>query len=137
MFHTRSIKNNKKICKAGKDRTTYCMDGQHLSDNVIRKNYKSLQATMVDRRNPSHPSHPLMLSVDVKTVIEAGTTINMLDETKLSADDLPQNYPIQPTNPEEIMLSANWKNKNMEQAKSGRDASVFGGLGVLLASVAG
>jgi len=113
------------------------MDGQHLSDNVIRKNYKSLQATMVDRRNPSHPSQPLMLSVDVKTVIEAGTTINMLDETKLSAHDLPQNYPIQPTNPEEIMLSANWKNKNMEQAKSGRDASVFGGLGVLLASVAG
>lgn len=104
-----------------------------LSSEVVREHLHGLQSTMVDRRNPDIPgSKPLMKAAKAHAILKAGTEINMLDATGISETDLPSSTgSIQITPPQELTIKATWKNKNQEQGLSGRNASVFGSLGVL------
>ena len=115
------------ICKC-----VMCMKS-NISVSEIKKHKRALQATMVDRRNPENPDHPLMKSTTAHAIIQAGTAVDMLNATGLKVTDLPnENTDIFLQQPEEVTLRASWKPRAIEQAASGRDASVFGGLGVLL-----
>ncbi|MCW8444772.1 hypothetical protein OQJ19_04830 [Fluoribacter gormanii] len=109
-----------------------CMKSK-LPTEVASRHLHSLQATMVDRRNPDKPgSKPLMKAVEAHAILKAGTEINMLEATGISKYDIPDpGCVVQITSPQELTIKATWKNKNQECAQSGRDANVFGGLGVL------
>ncbi|WP_115704848.1 hypothetical protein [Legionella sainthelensi] len=124
---TSSSAKNTNICNR-----TSCMKSK-LPIEVVREHLHALQSTMVDRRNPDLPeSKPLMKAAKAHAILKAGTKINMLDATGISELDLPSSKSsIQITSPQELTIKATWKNKKQEQGVSGRDASVFGGLGVL------
>ncbi|WP_258956556.1 hypothetical protein [Legionella sainthelensi] len=104
-----------------------------LPTEVVREHLHALQSTMVDRRNPDLPgSKPLMKAAKAHAILKAGTKVNMLDATGISELELPSSKSsIQITSPQELTIKATWKNKNQERGVSGRNASVFGGLGVL------
>ncbi|WP_454782606.1 hypothetical protein [Legionella sp. WA2022007384] len=112
---------------------TMCMKSK-LSTEVTSKHLHSLQATMVDRRNPDTPgSKPLMKAVKAHAILKAGTEINMMEATGIDEYDIPNvGCVIQIASPQELTIKATWKNKNQECAVSGTDASVFGSLGVLV-----
>ncbi|HAU1654684.1 TPA: hypothetical protein JBJ28_14135 [Legionella pneumophila] len=126
---TSSSKNNE-ICTS-----SICMKSK-LPSEVVAEHLHGLQSTMVDRRNPDLPdSKPLMKAAKAHAILKTGTEIDMLTATGISEDDLPSAKGAIPfTSPEELTLKATWKNKNQERGVSGRDASVFGGLGVLIIS---
>ncbi|WP_115304021.1 hypothetical protein [Legionella beliardensis] len=112
---------------------TMCMKSK-LSAEIVSEHLHGLQSTLVDRRNPDIPgSKTLMKAVEAHAILKAGTEINMLAATGISEYDLPSaTGKIQITPVQELTINATWKNKNQEAAISGRDASVFGGLGVLV-----
>lgn len=109
-----------------------CMKSK-LSVEVVRESLRGLQSTMVDRRNPDvSGGKPLMKAAQAHAIFKAGTEINLLAATGISEDDLPSSKGrIQITAPRELNVRATWKNKDEERGLSGRNASVFGGLGVL------
>ncbi|QMT59110.1 hypothetical protein [Legionella sp. PC997] len=111
---------------------TMCMKSK-LSTEEASKHLRSLQATMVDRRNPDTPgSKSLMKAVEAYAILKAGTEINMMEAIGLTEYDLPDSgTPIEITPPQELSIKATWKNKSQERAVSGTDANVFGSLGVL------
>ncbi len=124
---TSSSSKNTNICNC-----TSCMKSK-LPTEVVREHLHALQSTMVDRRNPDLPgSKPLMKAAKAHAILKAGTKVNMLDATGISELELPSSKSsIQITSPQELTIKATWKNKNQERGVSGRNASVFGGLGVL------
>lgn len=126
---TPSSKSNE-ICTS-----SICMKSK-LPADVVAKHLHGLQSTMVDRRNPDlSDSKSLMKSAKAYAILKTGTEIDMLTATGISEDDLPSSKGAIPmTAPEELTMKAIWKNKNQERGISGRDASVFGGLGVLVIS---
>ncbi|KTD14529.1 hypothetical protein Lgra_0560 [Legionella gratiana] len=111
---------------------TMCMKSK-LSAEVVSEHLHALQSTMVDRRNPDVPgSKPLMKAAKAHAILKAGEEIDMLDATGINELDIPSSSgAIQITRPQELTIKATWKDKNQEHGVSGRDASVFGGLGVL------
>lgn len=109
-----------------------CMKSSRISIEEIKRYSDPLKATMVDRRNPENPVKPLMKAVEAKNILHAGSSVDMLKATGLTKASLLSHHNIQPIEPREVTIQAEWKNKDQEQAKSGCDASVFGGLGVLL-----
>jgi hypothetical protein len=140
LFVTRSPSNNgsfpaiqgipthRKICKGA-----LCMDADRLSPEEIKKHYEGLQATMVYRRNPDNPTRPLMESIEAMGLIHAGSSVDILEKTGLTKEDLADSiHVVDPIIPQELHLHAEWKNNHVEQATAGRNANVFGGLGVLL-----
>ncbi|AHE67141.1 hypothetical protein [Legionella oakridgensis] len=112
-------------------RCTMCMKSK-LDDEVAASHEHALKSTMVDRRNPDNPIRPLMKAMEAHAILRAGTQVDLLAVTGLQADDLPISYDAEPVEPEELIVEATWKHRSVEAARSGRDASVFGGLGVLL-----
>ncbi|QEY52753.1 hypothetical protein [Legionella longbeachae] len=124
--NTSTSSQNTDICSSH-----LCMKSK-LSIDEVREHLPALQSTMVDRRNPDQPgSKPLMKAAKAHAILKAGTKINMLDATGVGEFELPSKCSIQITPPKEITIKATWKNKSQEKGVSGRDASVFGGLGVL------
>lgn len=110
---------------------TMCMKSKIPLEST-RKHLHGLQSTMVDRRNPDvHGSKALMKSIEALAILKAGTEINMSLAAGIKGD-IPTPAGIKIVAPHEITIRATWKNKYEERAISGRDASVFGGLGVLL-----
>jgi hypothetical protein len=109
-----------------------CMQSK-LPAEVVNNHLHGLQSTMVDRRDPDvSGGKPLMKAAQAHAILKAGTEINMLVATGISEDDLPSSRGrIQITAPRELNVKASWKNKDEERGLSGRNASVFGGLGVL------
>ncbi|HAT8180670.1 TPA: hypothetical protein JA361_14755 [Legionella pneumophila] len=126
---TPSNKNNE-ICTS-----SICMKSK-LPADVVARHLHGLQSTMVDRRNPEMPdSKPLMKAAKAHAILKTGTEIDMLTATGISEDHLPSSTGVIPIiSPEELTVQATWKNKNQERGVSGRNASVFGGLGVLIIS---
>src|SRR3990167_1841579 len=115
------------ICKCG-----MCMKSK-LPENIASEHEHGLKATMVDRRNPDDPIRPLMKATTAHAIIKAGTSVDMLEATGLTLMDLPNDdSDVYLTQPQEITIRGTWKPSSIEKASSGRDASVFGGLGVLL-----
>lgn len=114
-------------------RCTLCMKSK-IPDLIAQDHTQGLKATMVDRRDPDvEDSKPLMKATQAHAILKAGTTINMLEATGISEEQLPdRSGNIRITPPQELTIKAAWKNKSEETAKSGRNASVFGNLGVLL-----
>ncbi len=114
-------------------RCALCMKSK-IPDNIAQEHTKGLKATMVDRRDPDvEGSKPLMKATQAHAILKAGTTINMLEATGIPEELLPdRSGSIHITAPQELTIKASWKNKSEETAKSGRNASVFGNLGVLL-----
>ena len=120
-----SISAHDMIC-----RCALCMSNKIASEETL-EHYHALQSTMVDRRNPENPVKPLMLSKEAHAILYAGKMVDMLAVTGIRKEDLPKAQVVEPVVPWELTLKARWLNKNIEQAKSGRDANVFGSLGVL------
>lgn len=109
-----------------------CMKNK-IPPESTRRHLHGLQSTMVDRRNPDvHDSKPLMKSIEALSILKAGTEINMVLTTGINKWDILTPTGIKIVAPHEVTIRATWKNKYEERAISGRDASVFGGLGVLL-----
>jgi len=115
------------ICKC-----SMCMKSR-LPVDIQNEYADSLRKTMVDRRNPDDPVRPLMKATTAHAIIRAGTSVDMLEAIGLTVFDLPSDHTdIHLTVPQEITIQGKWKHRSKEMAVSGRDASVFGGLGVLL-----
>ncbi|MCW8407436.1 hypothetical protein OQJ13_00425 [Legionella sp. PATHC035] len=112
---------------------TICMKSK-LPAEIVNEHFHRLQSTMVDRRNPELPgSKSLMKAARAHAILKTGTKINLLTATGISEADLPPKHgTVYISSPRELTIKATWKNKNQERAVSGRDASVFGGLGVLI-----
>ena len=109
-----------------------CMKSK-ISVSETKKHKEALAATMVDRRNPDKPERPLMKATIAHAIVQAGTAVDMLKATGLQLTDLPnENADVYLQQPAEVTIRASWKERSKEQAVSGADASVFGGLGVLL-----
>jgi len=109
-----------------------CMKNK-ISDELTRENLHGLQSTMVDRRNPDiTDGKPLMKATKAHAILKAGSEVNLMDATGISEEDLlsPKGEVVI-VQPKELHVKANWKNRNQEKGLSGRNASVFGGLGVL------
>lgn len=106
----------------------------NISEKDVYKHYQTLQATMIDRRNPNNPAKPLMLSKKVHAILHAGETVDMLAATGITKENLPQVKDMKHVVPRELTVEAKWLDKNKEQANCGRDASIFGNLGVLAIS---
>jgi hypothetical protein len=105
------------------------MKSNRLDDADIEKHEESLKATMVDRKNPDAPFASLMKAVEAKSIIQAGTTVNMLIATGITLPKI--NYPVSPIEPKELTIQGTWKNQFQEKAKAAHDASVFGNLMVI------
>jgi len=106
-----------------------CMPS-HLSPKNIQRHKTGLKATMVNRTG--------MESVMAFSVLTAGKNVNMLTATGVSEESLPQNNQetsFQYTAIPELTLQAQWKSSNEEKATAGKDANVFGSLGVLVISI--
>lgn len=115
------------ICKC-----TMCMKSK-IPLSQRDRHEEGLKSTMVDRRNPDDPVRPLMKATEAHAIIQAGTKIDMLQATGINPRALSMRTDSVPLmEPREITIRATWKNRHQEAAISGRDASVFGGLGVLL-----
>ncbi len=108
-----------------------CMDSQ-LSKAEVSTHEQPLKSTMVDRKNPDGPDISLMKSISAKAVLTAGGSVNLASILELDAQLAKPKQAKKVIEPQELIVRAVWKNKNQEQATSGRDASVFGALGVLL-----
>ncbi len=120
-------KLHSELCKCN-----MCMKSR-LPTELANQHEHRLKATMVDRRNPDAPLRPLMKATIAHAIINTGTSVDMMKATGLTLMDLPNNNStIYLTQPQEITIKGTWKNRSVEKALSGRDASVFGGLGVLL-----
>jgi hypothetical protein len=105
---------------------------------VSESEYREFTTMMVDRRNPDDPVRPLMKSHTAHYILNAGESVDMLTATGLSPESIPSRTDIQMKEPSELKrFRAEWKNRDQELAKSGRDASVFGGQGVMLAKMQG
>ncbi|RUR11370.1 hypothetical protein [Legionella sp. km772] len=113
------------ICKC-----PMCMKGEKIPLAERNKHMEGLKSTMVDRRNPDNPTRPLMKATEAHAIIHAGTAVNMREQTGIPYTPPPKK-PDEIT-PRELTVQATWKNRHQEKAVSGRDASVFGALGVLL-----
>lgn len=115
------------VCKC-----TMCMTSK-LPAETTMSHMHELQSTMVDRRNPdASEGKPLMKAAQVHAILQTGTEINMLEATGIKEEDLSSPSAIKITMPTELTVKASWKNKTVEAAVSGCDASVFGALGVLV-----
>ncbi|MGL5742838.1 MAG: hypothetical protein ACRCXC_09995 [Legionella sp.] len=114
-------------------RCSLCMPTK-IPEQYVDKHYHALQSTMVDRRNPDAPIKPLMLAKEAHAILHTGSTVDMLEATGINKRDLPKARPVPIVWPRELTVKAKWMNKDQEKAKSGRDASVFGSLGVLAVS---
>ncbi len=115
-------------------RSDLCMDN-YIPETEAANHAQKLKATMVSRSNPEKPMTPLMIAKAAHAISKAESSVDMMAATGLTHPQLPSCYDIELTEPKEITLkNATWKNKNQELAKSGRDASVFGSLGVLIVS---
>lgn len=116
-----------KICRGA-----MCMESK-LPEDVMKSHEHALKSTIVDRRNPDNPKKPLMQAKRAHTILKAGTQIDMLKATGIDKENIPRKDSglIQP---KELKIRARWKTKYEESATSGRDANVFGGLGVLVIS---
>lgn len=119
-------KEHSAICKCN-----MCMKSK-ISEEKKSDHMTQLQSTMVDRRNPDNPIRPLMKATEAHDIIQAGTNVNMMEATGIQKSDIPSGYDIEQTQPKELIIHAKWKHRTEETATSGKDASVFGGLGVLL-----
>lgn len=117
-----------KIC-----RCPMCMKTK-VTDDIVHEHEHSIKSTMVDRRDPDNPVKPLMKAEELESILRAGTKVNMLKAVGLNKDDLPMSYDIEPIEPKELTLEATWNDKTKEVAKSGKNANVFGKLGVLAVS---
>lgn len=110
-------------------RCNLCMKSR-LSEKTIQTHKEALKSTMVDRRNPDNPGRPLMISSEAISIIKCGETVDMLSATGIARESIPSSYDFELTEPKEATVQAKWHNKMEEKAVSGRDASVFGSLGV-------
>ncbi len=114
------------ICKC-----QMCMQSKIPTD-IAEEHMAQLQGSMVDRRSLNDPTKSLMRSTEAHAILHAGTTVNMLTATGISKSNLPSAYDFRLTEPKETRVYAKWKHRELEAAQTGKDASVFGGLGVLL-----
>jgi len=96
------------------------------------KHKQCLKALWVDRRNPDYPVRSLMKARAVLAMIQADSTVNLLDLTGITKAELPAKESIDLMKPQELIIDALWNNKTQEIALTGNDANVFGDLGVLL-----
>lgn len=106
----------------------------NISEKDVYKHYQTLQSTMIDRRNPNNPIKPLMLSKKVHAILHTGEIVDMLAATGITKENLSQVKDIKHIVPRELTVEAKWLDKDKEQANCGRDASVFGDLGILAIS---
>ena len=110
-----------------------CMKSKMPTGTLSDREQHALRATMVNRRDPDHLDKPLMQAAEAHGILRPGSEVDMQHETGILASELPDGYAyIQPTEPRELTIKARWRPASEEHARSGRDASVFGGLGVLL-----
>lgn len=94
-----------------------------------------IKKTFVDRRSPT--GKQLMTSSSFKGLVFPGQPTNMME---LCKDDFSEHFDVERNRlwgertivyPDEVSVKASWKHRSIEKGTSGRDASVFGGLGVL------
>lgn len=112
-------------------RCKLCMT-RKITESESEEYKTGIEATMVDRRDPDNPTSPLMKSSAVDAIIHAEQSVDMLAATGIDTNTVPGAYDYPLTDPEELIIQGTWKHRSQEAAKSGRDASVFGQLGVLL-----
>lgn len=114
------------ICKC-----PMCMRGDKIPFTERSRHEEGLKSTMVDRKNPDNPTRSLMKATEAHAILYAGTKVDMRRETGIALGASRTKAPAL-MDPRELTIKATWKNRHEEQAVSGRNASVFGALGVLL-----
>jgi hypothetical protein len=103
-----------------------------LSAEQLKVHASSIMATFVDRKAPGDSDKPLMKSTGFLAILQAGDSVNMKDITQIDTAtiSLAKHHSYQILTPPELIVKAKWFHRSVEAGSSGRDASVFGALGV-------
>lgn len=101
-----------------------------VDSKTIKQHMPSIVSTFVDRKD-LHSNEPLMTATRYYGTVEPGHEVSMSRligqfSHKDAECPSPSGYVI----PQELRVSAQWHHRNIEHGTSGRDASVFGSLGV-------
>lgn len=123
MLHQQKTKHPK-ICNC------YTCMASLLSEKDTADHAEQLKSTMVDRKNPDNPDTSLLESKAARFILKTGTSADIAAILGLTPSAFQK--PAKSIHPEELKVHALWRDKNQEEVKTARNASVFGALGVLL-----
>lgn len=100
--------------------------------DVLERHKAKIAATFVDRRSAS--DHPLMQATQFLGMVQPGASFNLSQAFDLSVDKAslaPESADSPEQVAKELAVCGQWRNRKQEIGVSGRDANVFGALGVL------